>query len=345
MSATNSRKNTETGDSPIEIVQIDGLVVMKLIKHCHELEASSSGSLIAQGALLGLVATGGRLEITHCFPFPCGSEEAIDEEDFQLTMMRRLRQVNVDHQHVGWYQSSQFGNFLSPQLLESQFSYQTSIEESICLIFDTAKTAQGFLSLKAYRMTKDAIKMFRDGDFSPDSIKDLHISFETMLTQVPIVIKNSHLINALLLDMQEKLPLSSGGAQYLDLGTATTLETQIRSMMDSVDELNQESIKFNKHQNLMLKQFQEKTRFVQKRQLENQARQARGEDPLPEEDMSKVFKNVPAPSRLNPLILSGTIAYTSDEVSEFCSQSLAKLFLTEPLQNAKINQGQAGPAV
>merc|ERR1739847_184182 len=93
-------------------------------------------------------------------------------------------------------------------------------------------------------MTKDAIKMFRDGDFSPDSIKDLHISFETMLTQVPIVIKNSHLINALLLDMQEKLPLSSGGAQYLDLGTATTLETQIRSMMDSVDELNQESIKF-----------------------------------------------------------------------------------------------------
>ena len=166
-------------------------------------------------------------------------------------------------------------------------------------------------------MTKDAIKMFKENDFSPDSIKDLHISFETMLTQVPIVIKNSHLINALLLDMQEKLPLSSGGAQYLDLGTATTLETQIRSMMDSVDELNQESIKFNKHQNLMLKQFQEKSRFIQKRQLENQARQARGEDPLPDEDISKVFKNVPAPSRLNPLILSGTIAYTADEVTRY----------------------------
>ena len=84
--------------------------------------------------------------------------------------------------------------------------------------------------------------------------------------------------------------------------------------MDSVDELNQESIKFNKHQNLMLKQFQEKTRFIQKRQLENQARVARGEDPLPEEDLSKLFKNVPAPSRLNPLILSGTISFTADEV-------------------------------
>jgi len=335
MSATNSRKNTETGDSPIEIVQIDGLVVMKLIKHCHELEASSSGSLIAQGALLGLVATGGRLEITHCFPFPCGSEEAIDEEEFQLTMMRRLRQVNVDHQHVGWYQSSQFGNFLSPQLLESQFSYQTSIEESVCLIFDTAKTRKGFLSLKAFRMTKEAIKMFQDGEFTPDIVKDLKIGYENMFTEVPITIKNSHLMNSLLMEINEQLPLEVGGTQYLDLGTAQTLESQLRSMMDAVDELNQESIKFNKHQNMQLKQIQEKQRYLERRKLENQARSSRGEDPLPEEDMSKMFKAGPAPSRLNPLILSGTISHTADEVSEFCSQSLAKLFLTEPLQNAK----------
>ena len=41
---------------------------------------------------------------------------------------------------------------------------------------------------------------------------------------------------------------------------AGTLETQLRAMMDAVDELNQESIKFNKHQNMVLKQYQEKTR-------------------------------------------------------------------------------------
>lgn len=32
----------------LQVVQIDGLVIMKLIKHCHELEASTSGSGIAQ---------------------------------------------------------------------------------------------------------------------------------------------------------------------------------------------------------------------------------------------------------------------------------------------------------
>ena len=113
----------------------------------------------------------------------------------------------------------------------------------------------------------------------------------------------------------------------MDLGTATTLETQLRSMMDSVDELNQESIKFNKHQNLMLKQFQEKTRFIQKRQLENQARIARGEEPLPEEDMSKLFKNVAAPSRLNPLILSGTISFTADEVRFLALADISSKYL------------------
>merc|ERR1712168_813736 len=202
-------------------------------------------------------------------------------------------------------------------------------------------TAQGFISLKALRLTPEAIKMYKDGDFSPDTIKDLKMSYESMMTEVPIVMKNSHLMNALLLELQEQLPLDVGGAQFLDLGTSGTLETQLRVMMDSVDELNQESIKFNKHQNLVLKQYQEKTRWVQKRQLENQARASRGEDPLPEEDINKVFKTIAPPTRINPLILSGTISHTADEVSEFCSQSLAKLFVTEPLQNAKQALGQA----
>jgi translation initiation factor 3 subunit H len=47
-----------------------------------------------------------------------------------------------------------------------------------------------------------------------------------------------------------------------------------------------------------------------------------------------MLQPLPPPSRLNPLIVSGTIANTADEVSEFCSQSLGKLFITEPLQNA-----------
>lgn len=333
MSQPPSRKATES-DSRIEVVQIDGLVVMKLIKHCHEVDLANQG--IAQGALLGLV-TETRLEITHCFPFPANVDESVDDEDFQLAMMRRLRMVNVDHLHVGWYQSAQFGNFLSPQLLESHFAYQTSIEESVCLIFDTTKTQKGFLALNAYRLTPEAIALYKKGDFAPEVIKDLKITHDRLFTEVPIVIKNSHLVNELLLEISEQIPVEAGAgaSPFLDLGSRSVLEIQLKSLMDNVDELNQESIKFNKYQNMAVRQCQEKTRWLQKRQQENSARLSRGEEPLPDEDVNKQFKPSPAPSRLNALVLAGQINSTAHEVGEFCSQTLGKWFLTEALQDAK----------
>merc|ERR1712168_1231851 len=334
---SNSRRNTEseTPQSQIEVVQIDGLVVMQLIKHCHEMEVGNMG--IAQGALLGLPADT-RLEITHSFPFISPSEEVAEsDEDYQLAMMRRLRMVNVDHFHVGWYQSANFGNFLSPQVLESSYAYQTSVEDSICLIFDTGKTGKGFLSMKAYRLTPQAIKLFRAGEFHAEAIKNIKVSHDSLFQEVPIVVKNSHLVNELLLELSEQIPVECG-SQFLDLGCANVLEDQLKYLMETVDELNQDAIKFNKYQNMALKQCQEKARWVQKRQLENTQRTARGEEELPEEDINKIFKPIPPQSKLNSLILSGQALSTSQNVSQFCSQGLAKWFVTEGLQKARAEE-------
>lgn len=320
---------------------------MKLIKHCHEVDQANAG--IAQGALLGLMTDTRRLEITHSFPFPNsnsgaagnaqGEEDQVDDEDFQLSIMKRLRQINVDHLHVGWYQSASFGNFLSSQLLESHFAYQTSIEESVCLVFDTAKTSKGFLSLKAYRLTPQAIDLYKAGEFTAEAISKLKVSYASLFSEVPITIKNSHLVNEVLLELSEQIPTERGN-QFLDLGTADVLETQLKHLMDSVDEVNQESIKFNKYQTLAMKQFQDKTRYLQRRQQENSARVARGEEELPEEDLTKIFKPLAPPSRLNSLILSGQILSSADQVSQFCSQSLAKWFATDALQEAKTKMAQ-----
>ncbi|XP_028173159.1 eukaryotic translation initiation factor 3 subunit H-like, partial [Ostrinia furnacalis] len=92
-----ARRVPET-EAAITYVQCDGLAVMKIVKHCHE--ESCSNMEVAQGALLGLVVEN-RLEITNCFPFP-KHDDTMDEEEYQLDMMRRLRRVNVDHFHVGW---------------------------------------------------------------------------------------------------------------------------------------------------------------------------------------------------------------------------------------------------
>ena len=49
--------------------------------------------------------------------------------------MRHLRSVNIDHLHVGWYQSTYLGTFVNKNLLDSQFNYQSSISESIVLVY------------------------------------------------------------------------------------------------------------------------------------------------------------------------------------------------------------------
>ena len=112
----NSRRRNEEMDNTINYVQCHGLAVMKMVKHCHE----ESNMDLAQGAL-----------VTNCFPFPKSVDETMHEEMYQLTIMRRLTHVNVDHFYVGWIQSSDVGNFLSMALLESQDHYQTSMEESV----------------------------------------------------------------------------------------------------------------------------------------------------------------------------------------------------------------------
>lgn len=302
-----------------------------MVKHCHE---GAVGSLdIAQGALLGL-AEGNRLEITNCFPFPKTTDESVDEEEYTLAMMRRLRRVNVDHFHVGWYQSSDVGNFLSLTLLESQYHYQTSIEESVVVVYDTQKSASGFLTLKAYRLTPQAIAMYKDGDFTPDALRQLKIGYEKLFVEIPIQIRNSSLSNIMMLELKEMVR-EEEGSHFLDLGTAGVLENHIRAMMDRVDELYQEASKFNKYQQSVMRQEQDKHRQLNKLAQENAARLAKNEVTVPEEEIIKQFRPLPVPPRLNPMIISGQINTVSQHINQFCSQSLAKLYLTQPLQVAK----------
>ena len=305
-----------------------------MVKHCHE---ESQGSMeIAQGALLGL-AEGNRLEITNCFPFPKSDDNGDESGDeYQLAMMRRLRRVNVDHFHVGWYQSADVGNFLSLTLLESQFSYQTSIEESVVVVYDTQKSARGFLTLKAYRLTPQAIAMFKEDTYTPDALRQLKIGYEKLFVEIPIHVRNSALSNIMMSELQEMVK-EEEGSHFLDLGTAGVLESHIRVMMDRVDELYQEASKFNKYQQLVMRQEQEKHRQLNKLTQDNAARIAKGETPLPEEDITKTFRPLPVPSRLNPMIISGQINTVSQHINQFCSQSLAKLYLSNSIYQTKLD--------
>lgn len=333
-SGRRNRRNIES-ESTISYIQIDGLVVLKIIKHCQE---EGAGVIdVAQGVLVGL-GVDGRLEITNCFPIPRHTDdEDFDEMEYQVEMMRRLRNVNADHLHIGWYQSTPFGNFFNKPFVESQFTYQNSIEESVVVIYDPVKTTRGFLSLKAYRLTPAAMKLYKEGEFSPEMLQKIHISYQNVYEEIPVLVRNSHLINVMLCELSEFVN-GGEGKQFLDMGAASVLERTLQSLMECVDSVSQESNKLTSYQRQVLKQQQAKHQYTQKRAQENASRAAKGEPPQPEEDINKLFKPVPPPSRLDALLVCGQINTYCQQMSQFASQNIGKLFIAEALQQDKALQ-------
>ncbi|KAF3822712.1 hypothetical protein GH733_008086 [Mirounga leonina] len=229
-----------------------------------------------------------------------------------MEMMRSLRHVNIDHLHVGWYQSTYYGSFVTRALLDSQFSYQHAIEESVVLIYDPIKTAQGSLSLKAYRLTPKLMEVCKEKDFSPEALKKGNITFEHMFEEVPIVIKNSHLINVLMWELEKKSAVADKH-ELLSLASSNHLGKNLQLLMDRVDEMSQDI-------------------YQQRRQQENMQRQSRGEPPLPEEDLSKLFKPPQPPARMDSLLIAGQINTYCQNIKEFTAQNLGKLFMAQALQ-------------
>lgn len=124
---SNIMEGAANEDSPPTVVQLDGLVVLKIIKHCKE-----NLPELVTGQLLGL-DIGNTLEVTNCFPFPKTPEDPEQPEEtdsgaeYQIEMMRCLREVNVDNNTVGWYTSTFLGSFLNEAMIETQINYQVSL--------------------------------------------------------------------------------------------------------------------------------------------------------------------------------------------------------------------------
>ena len=58
------RHRAQAKDTRLRTVQLEGQVILKLVKHCQECEPA-----LVTGQLLGL-DIGQTLEVTDCFPFP-----------------------------------------------------------------------------------------------------------------------------------------------------------------------------------------------------------------------------------------------------------------------------------
>jgi len=263
-------------------------------------------------------------------------DEAVEQDDgadYQIAMMRCLREVNVDNNTVGWYQSTYLGSFLNETMIETQFTYQDNIKNGVCLVYDPLKTQQGGLSFRAIRLTTSFMELYRSGNFSAESIAKADLTAVDIFQEVPIQFHNTALIRALLhdYDMGNKLNCDF---ERLNLTTNPFLEKNLEFLIDCIDELAVELNKFQYHQRSVQRIRQQQEAYLAKKRQENQARRLHGQEPMPDEDTSNnpLFKPIPEQSRLESLLITNQVHQYCQQINTFAGQSFSKLFLLGGLQ-------------
>ncbi|KAG8492979.1 hypothetical protein CXB51_012641 [Gossypium anomalum] len=307
---------TEEVASPLRVVQIEGLVILKIIKHCKEFSPA-----LVTGQLLGL-DVGSVLEVTNCFPFPIREEDEEIEADganYQLEMMRCLREVNVDNNTVGWYQSTILGSYQTVELIETFMNYQENIRRCVCIIYDPSRSNQGVLALKALKLSDSFMELYRANNFTGEKLREKNLSWVDIFEEIPIKVSNSALISAFMTELESDTPVTQRNVEFL---------------IECMDDLSMEQQKFQFYYRSLSRQQAQQQAWLQKRRTENMPRKAAGEEPLPEEDPSNpIFKPIPEPSRLESFLVTNQIANYCNQINGVGGQNFNRLYLMKSLHD------------
>lgn len=273
----------------IERVLIDSVALLKVIKHCKEVFPTC-----VTGQLVGM-AIGSTLEITNCFPFPQAKDmdEGTDAEKYQLNMMKQLREVNIDANSVGWYQSTTLGSHIDESLLATQFTFQDSLKRSVVLVYDPIKSSSGALGLHAFRLTQKFIEFYRRYTLAPNAVDKTHINFNEIFEELPIQVQQSALCSVFWqkLTANNDFSLSPDSVSSL----SSVFEKNIELLLESIDTYQR------KHQNY---------RTYSKRE------DRRKDD---DEERHQV------PSHVDMLVLSNQIDSWCQQIGQFTGQGFATL--------------------
>ncbi|CDH51145.1 eukaryotic translation initiation factor 3subunit [Lichtheimia corymbifera JMRC:FSU:9682] len=334
---------------PLKAVQLDGLVVLKIIKHCRESYPSD-----VTGQLLGLDEKG-ILEVTNCFPFPADCDENASAQ-YQLDMMRCLRAVNVDNNTVGWYRSSHLGNFVDISLIDTQYNYQKSLgAQSAVIVHDVSKSAaQGNLSLRAFRLTDAFMKQYESNKFTTESLAKSKLSFTNIFEELPVQVHNSHLVTLMLHNLEmpkldasalrtpatftstqadiEKAKALSPNFDVLDLELDPFMQKNLEYLLDCSDVQQQELNNYQYWQRSVAREQVKIQAWLTKRRQENAIRAEKGQAPLPEDEVNTLFKLPTEPSRLDSMILTAQMHNFTKQLNQFAGPSLTRLYSIQELQ-------------
>jgi translation initiation factor 3 subunit H len=163
------------------------------------------------------------------------------------------------------------------------------------------------------------------------------LTFSSILEEVPLKIRTNALLSSFLGTLTE--PYSSDESPELmsatsalppsfssfDLGTSG-LTRNLEQIIEAVDNYRTEEGNLAYLSRQIAREKARAESYVSKRKEENAARVAQGLAALPEEDVNRLFKIPPEPSRLESLLLLGQIDAHAKSLEGIASTGLVKMY-------------------
>jgi len=339
-------------------VHLDGMALMKMIKHCKDNHAVNGSN--AWGALLGM-DMGGTLEVSNVFGLPGMRAERGDEDErttkssmqYMAEMLRLLHQVNADVSPVGLYQGSFLGPFLNTAIVDGLNTLSLLMEregqrgrgKAVMLVHDYAQLAQGNLVLKAYRLSPSFIDAYRKGKFSAQHLIEHRLTFSNVLIEIPVHVRNTALMDAMLSTfMTENVPESRIAPRTskellthpidmhvapdnmdLNLALEPVLVSTLESTLDAAEAYASESGNVGYQARQIAREKARADAFVTRRKAENATRESAGLAPLPLDEVNKLFKIPAEPNRLESLLLLNQLDSAAQRLTETATVGTVQL--------------------
>lgn len=169
---------------------------------------------------------------------------------------------------------------------------------------------------------------------------DHRLTFSTVLEEVPLKIRTNALLSSFLGSLSQAVPPSTAQSNpslatssaaippsysRLNLGTGNTARN-LELVVEALDNYKTEEGNLAYLQRQIARERTKAETWVAKRKEENATRITAGLAPLPDEDVNRLFKIPPEPSRLESMLLLGRIDGYGKSLEETASTGLVKMY-------------------
>lgn len=234
---------------------------------------------------------------------------------YQRDIIAQLDELKVGAKFVGWWIASTGGKFVNSHMLESIiFQTRQKREEGdtcpvILLVHDPSKSCQGFLSLKALKLSEDFIKVFESRDkFTTNNLKAHNLSYNNIFEEIPLGINKSGLVNLV------NLPLDAEYDVFKLSNNTKSVSTDLEQLSDEIEHFNHIQRGVHYYQRALEREEVKINQWKQKNA---------------DQDWSKHFQLPQEPSRLDNLVTSALINNHVQDLETEGDKELVKNFAVE----------------